>query len=127
MSLAKKVLALGALLSASAGAAYAWDAHVAFDKASESLVRKLGANILNSLGSTSQTCKGYAMIDSVKIESMFPLSKIGSASLYISGKNNSAMSIRYIVESSDGKVYVRPASIGEAQSAVLQFGMNGCS
>lgn len=127
MSLAKKVFALGGLLAISAGAAYAWDAHVAFDKAGESLVRKLGVNILSSLGNASQTCRGHAMIDSVTIESMFPLSKTGSASLYISGKNNSAMSIRYVVESADGKVYVRPASIGEAQSAVLQFGMNGCS
>lgn len=127
MSLAKKVFALGVLLAVSAGAAYSWDAHVAFNKASESLVRKLGVNILNSLGGVSQTCRGHAMIDSVKIESMFPLSKTGSAALYISGKNNSAMSIRYIVESSDGKVYVRPSNIGEAQSAVLQFGMNGCS
>ncbi len=126
MSLAKKLFAMGALLAVSAGAAYVWDAHVAFDKAGESLVRKLGVNILNSLGSASQACRGHAMIDSVKIESMFPLSKTGSGVLYISGKNNSAMSIRYVVESSDGKVYVRPASVGEAQSAVLQFGMTGC-
>jgi len=127
LSLAKKLVALGALLALSAGASYTWDAHVAFDKTGENLVRKLGVNILDSLGSASQTCRGHAMIDSVKIESMFPLSKIGSAVLYISGKNNSAMSIRYIVESSDGKVYVRPSSVGEAQSAVLQFGMTGCS
>lgn len=127
MSLAKKLFALGALLAVSAGAAYAWDAHVAFDKVGEGLVRKLGVNILKSLGSASQTCRGHAMIDSVKIESFFPFSKTGSAALYISGKNNSAMSIRYVVESSDGKVYVRPANVEEAQSAVLQFGMNGCS
>ncbi|MBP6954487.1 MAG: hypothetical protein KBC45_08700 [Pseudomonas sp.] len=127
MSLIKKAAALTVLLSLSAGAAYMWDAHAAFDKTGEALVRQLGVKILKTLGSASQTCRGHAMIDSVKVESRFPLSNVGSAVLYMSGKNNNAMSIRYVVESSDGKVYVRPYDIGEAQSAVLQFGMSGCS
>lgn len=48
----------------------------------------------------------------------------GSAILYISGKNDSAISIRYDIETAKGKVYVKPVEPDAAQLSVMRFGMN---
>lgn len=126
MSFIKKAGAFVILLTICGYAAQKWDAHAAFEKTGEKLVRQLGGKILDGLGSASPSCRGYARIDTVMLGSGWLQTEKGSAVLYISGKNDSALSIRYDIESAQGKVYVKPAEPAAAQLSVMRFGINDC-
>lgn len=127
MSFIKKFGAFFILLVGCGYAATIWDAHAAFEKTSEKLVRQLGSSIVSDLANVSATCRAMARIDSVTIESEWLLAQKGSAVLYISGKNDSAISIDYRIETAGDKVYVKPRDQASAQLSVMQFGLNGCS
>jgi acetaldehyde dehydrogenase (acetylating) len=126
VSFIKKLGALIVLLVGCGYAATAWEAHASFEKASERLVRQLGSKIVNDLASVSATCRAMAKIDSVTIDTAW-LAHKGSAVLYLSGKNESAISIDYQIETAGDKIYVKPRDQAAAQLSVMQFGLNSCS
>jgi hypothetical protein len=127
VSFIKKVLIFIVLLAICGYAATAWEAHASFESSGEKLVRQLGTNIVGELGKVSPTCRTGAHIDSVAIQSDWPLAQKGSAVLYISGSHDSAISIEYRVETAGDKVYVQPKDPSSAQLSLMQFGLNGCS
>jgi hypothetical protein len=127
VSFIKKLGAFFVLLIGCGYAATAWQAHAEFEKTGDKLVRQLGSKIIASLAQVSPTCRATARIDSVDMKSDWLLAHKGSATLYISGQNSSAVSIEYGVETSGEKVYVQPKNPSSAQQSVMQFGLNGCS
>ncbi|MND83205.1 hypothetical protein D3C76_931300 [compost metagenome] len=127
MSLIKKLGAFVVLLVGCGYAAIAWNRHANFEKTGESLVHQLGLRIVTNLGQMNTTCRSVARIDSIAIESDGLLGMKGSAVLYISGQNDSAISIRYRMETVGDKVWVQPTDQISAQLSVMQFGLKSCN
>ena len=92
----------------------------------EQLVRRLGDGILNDLSKVSPACRRFAKIDAVTTSKDWIFSKTGTASLFISGQNDSVIKIDYNMQSAGEKVYVGPKDPAAGQLSVLQFGLSGC-
>ncbi|AVD86224.1 hypothetical protein [Pseudomonas sp. SWI44] len=127
MSFIKKLGAFIAILLACGYLSGKWGMHSAFEREGEKLVRQLGAKIVTSLGEFSPSCRANAKIDSVLVDGGSIFSTKGDATLFISGKDDSALTIRYRMESSGDKVYVQPSDQESARRSVIQFGAKGCS
>jgi len=127
VSFIKKLSAFVVLLVGCGYVAVAWNEHAAFEKTGEGLVRQLGSQIVTNLGRMNTTCRSVARIDSVAIESDGLFGKKGSAVLYISGKNDSGISIDYGMKTVGDKVWVQPTNQVSAQLSVMQFGLKSCS
>lgn len=127
MSLIKKAVAFILLLAASGYAAQKWEQHAAFQATGERLVRQLGDKIVGGLGDVNQTCRGYVKVDSVTLQADWPLGQKGTAALYISGRNSSAISLGYAVEAAGENVYVKPIDSDSAKKQVVDFALNNCS
>lgn len=101
--------------------------NLGLESSGERLVRRLGVDILDELGSASPACRRFAKIDTVTTEKDWMFSRVGTASLFISGRNNSVVKIDYHIESAGEKVYANPKDPTAAQLSVFRFGLGGCS
>lgn len=126
MSVIKKIAVAGAVFAAMGYAAVKWDERESFEKTGATLVSQLGDQIIEALSEANETCRTYAKVDSVLFEADGWSVQKGFGTLYISGKNDRAMSINYIGESNAGKVYVKPSDPALAQQSVMQFGIGEC-
>lgn len=126
MSRIKKLGVFIILLVGSGYAAVEWKRHADFEKTGEDLVRQLGAQIVTNLGQMNATCRSVARIESVALDTDGLLGMKGSAVLYITGRNDSVISISYRMETVGDKVWVQPRDQISAQLSVMQFGLRGC-
>lgn len=92
----------------------------------EQLVRQLGDGILDDLSKASPACRRLAKIDAITTSKDWIFSKRGSASLFISGQNDSVIKIDYDIQAAGEKVYVGPKDPQAGQLSVLRFGLSGC-
>lgn len=126
MSFIKKSAFAVALFASCGYVAHLWEVHSTFEEIGNRLVNKLGRDIVDGLGAANQSCRGYAVVDSVAFKSDWLLADRGTAVLYISGKNGRAISLDYVVETAGDKVYVKPRDAATSQQDVYRFAVNDC-
>lgn len=126
MSFIKKLLLVLVIMAAGSYAAIMWDAHQALMATSEKLARQIGAEVVDSLGDSSRSCRQLANLDSVSVISDHPFSSSGSAFVYVSGGNGRAISLDYTIAVSGQKVYLKPVDHASIQSQIMQFASSGC-
>lgn len=126
MSFIKKLLLVLVIMAAGSYAAIMWDAHQALMATSEKLARQIGAEVVDSLGDSSRSCRQLVNLDSVSVISDHPFSSSGSAFVYVSGGNGRAISLDYTIAVSGQKVYLKPVDHASIQSQIMQFASSGC-
>lgn len=99
---------------------------VDFQASGENLVRHLGSDIIGKLSSASSSCSRYAKIDTVVTTRDWIFSRTGSSSLFISGGNDSAVKLEYLLEFAGEKMYATPKDSDAAQLALTRFLLGGC-
>lgn len=100
---------------------------VDFQSSGDALVRHLGSTIIGRLSSESASCSRYAKIDTVVTTRDWLFSRTGSSTLFISGRNGSAVKLEYLMELAGEKMYATPKDSDYAQLALARFLIGGCS